>query len=278
MWLMSCIIKTSRPIQLVPREAMKTEYIRPTSITEALEILKLPNSMPLAGGTFLNTPEYKLILERRIGDASIALVDLQDLGLDHIRKHGNNLEIDACVTLQQLCENAHSPEDLKRAIKLEAPLNIRNMATVAGTLVACNGRSAFACAMLALDAKLLIEPGATESFLGNYLPLREDSVPGKLVIKITIPLTASLAFEYVGRTKFDLPIVCAAVAKWTSGRTRLALGGYGTSPLLAMDGKAEDDIMSAARNGYHEAADEWASAEYRADVAATLARRCINRL
>jgi len=257
---------------------MKTEFFRPISISEALENLKLPNSIPLAGGTFLNTPKYKSTLERRIGDATVALVDLQNLGLTHIRKHGHNLEIDACVTLQQLCENAHTPEDLKKAIKLEAPVNIRNMATAAGTLVSCTGRSAFTCAMLALDAKLYIEPGARESFLGNFLPLREESVPGKLISKIIIPLTASLAFEHVGRTKFDLPIVCAAVAKWTSGRTRLALGGYGSSPLLAMDGKAEDDILSAARSGYHEAADEWASAEYRADVAATLAGRCINRL
>jgi len=151
---------------------MKTEYFRPPSIAEALENLRLPNSIPLAGGTFLNTPKYKSTLEQRIGDATVALVDLQNLGLTHIRKHGNNLEIDACVTLQQLGENAHTPEDLKKAIKLEAPLNIRNMATAAGTLISCNGRSAFTCAMLALDAKLFIEPGAIESFLGNYLPLR----------------------------------------------------------------------------------------------------------
>lgn len=257
---------------------MKIEFLRPNSISEALDNLNSPNSIPLAGGTFLNTPEYKSKLERRTGHPTFALVDLQNLGLDHIRKHGNTLEIDACVTLQQLCENAHTPEDLKKAIKLEAPLNIRNMATAAGTLVSCTGRSAFACVMLALDAKSFIEPGTVETLLGNYLPLREELGTGKLIIRITIPLNASLAFEHVGRTKFDLPIVCAAVAKWTSGRTRLALGGYGSSPLLAMDGATDDDILSAARNGYHEAADEWASAEYRADAAATLAGRCVNRL
>lgn len=257
---------------------MKIELFRPNSISEALDYLKQPNSIPLAGGTFINTPDYKTKLEQQTGSAVITLVDLQHLGLGHIRKHGNTLEIDACVTLQQLCENAHTSEDLKKAIKLEASLNIRNMATVAGTLVSSTGRSAFACAMLALDAKLFIEPGTEESSLGNYLLLREKSVPGKLITRITIPLIASLAFEHVGRTKFDLPIVCAAVAKWVSGRTRLSLGGYGSSPLLAMDGTAADDIKSAARNGYHEAADEWASAEYRADVASTLASRCIDRL
>jgi CO/xanthine dehydrogenase FAD-binding subunit len=217
-------------------------------------------------------------LERQTGGVTITLVDLQSLGLNHLRKYGNNLEIEACVTLQQLCENAHTPEALKEAIKLEAPLNIRNMATAAGTLVSCTGRSAFACAMLALDARLSIEPGTIDSFLGNFLPLRKESVPGKLITRISIPLNTTLAFEHVGRTKYDLPIVCAAVAKWASGRTRLALGGYGLSPLLAMDGTADDDIKTAARNGYHEAADEWASADYRADIAATLAGRCILRL
>lgn len=257
---------------------MKIDFLRPTSLSEALENLDSSNSIPLAGGTYLNTTEYKTKLQRRIGDATIALVDLQNLGMDQIRKHGNNLEIDACVTLQKLSENPHVLEDLKKAIKLEAPLNIRNMATTAGTLVSCNGRSALACVMLALDAKLTIEPGTIESLLGNYLPLRDIAVPGKLVTRITIPLNASLAFEHVGRTKFDLPIVCVAAAKWASGRIRLALGGYGSSPLLAMDGTTDDDIVSAVRNGYHEAADEWASAEYRADVAATLAGRCIKRL
>jgi len=257
---------------------MKIEFIRPTSLSEALENLVASSSVPLAGGTSLNTPENKSKWERQSGNVTITLVDLQNLGLNHLRKHGTNLEIEACVTLQQLCENTDTPEALKEAIKLEAPLNIRNMATAAGTLFSSTGRSAFACAMLALDTKLIIEPGTVESLLGNFLPLREESIPGKLITKMTIPLNASLAFEHVGRTKFDFPIVCAAVAKWTSGRTRLALGGYGSSPLLAMDGTADDDIMTAARNGYHEAEDEWASAEYRADVAATLAGRCINRL
>jgi CO/xanthine dehydrogenase FAD-binding subunit len=54
----------------------------------------------------------------------------------------------------------------------------------------------------------------------------------------------------------------------------MAVGGYGKSPMLAMDGTATDDVGVAARNAFHEAEDEWASAEYRMDVAATLARRC----
>jgi CO/xanthine dehydrogenase FAD-binding subunit len=232
---------------------MKIEYTRPNSIHDALEILNSPNSMPLAGGTYLNTPEAKLELEMRTGGATIALVDLQGLGLDHIRKHGNSLEIDACVSLQQLCENVHTPENLKKAIKLETPLDIRNMATVAGTLVACNGRSAFACAMLALDAKLFIEPGGVETLLGNYLPLREGSGPGKLITKVTIPLNANLAFEHVGRTKFDLPIVCSMA----NGLQEESLPRrFRPSPLSLLSTGLQTMTLTHQRERYHEAADD----------------------
>jgi hypothetical protein len=42
-----------------------------------------------------------------------------------------------------------------------------------------------------------------------------------------------------------------------------------------MDGTQSEGIEAAARNTFHEASDEWASAEYRMDVAATLAKRCL---
>jgi len=53
--------------------------------------------------------------------------------------------------------------------------------------------------------------------------------------------------------------------------------------MLAMDGtEAEGASTSsaeaAARNAFHEANDEWASAEYRIDVAATLAKRCLEKI
>jgi CO/xanthine dehydrogenase FAD-binding subunit len=131
--------------------------------------------------------------------------------------------------------------------------------------------------LLALDAKLEIRDPANNSqasSVGVFLPLR----PRGLITAITMPLNVKLAFDYVSRTPADKPIVCAALAQWNSGRTRLALGGYGKSPSLAMDGTEAEGIETAARNAFHEALDEWASAEYRMDVAATLAKRCSERL
>jgi CO/xanthine dehydrogenase FAD-binding subunit len=203
-------------------------------------------------------------------------VDLQALSFNTVKKQGNNLEIGSTVTLQQVLESQNCPQALKSALKLEAPLNLRNAATVAGTLVAGDGRSPFATMLLALDVKLaaIVNRQLSVVNLGEFLPLR----PHGLITAITIPLNLKLAFDYVSRTPADKPIVCAALAQWNSGRTRLALGGYGKSPLLAMDGTEAEGIETAARNTFHEATDEWASAEYRMDVAATLAKRCLESL
>ena len=48
--------------------------------------------------------------------------------------------------------------------------------------------------------------------------------------------------------------------------------------MLAMDGTEAEGLETAARNAFHEATDEYASAEYRMDVASTLAKRCDEKL
>jgi CO/xanthine dehydrogenase FAD-binding subunit len=229
--------------------------------------LTQPNRIPLGGGTLLT----------KATTDSVEVVDLQSLGLDFITKSGNNLQIGAAATLQQVLESEDCPDALRLALKLEAPLNLRNAATVAGTLVSGDGRSTFAAALLALDAKLDVrstQDDSRASSIGEFLPLR----PRGLITSITLPLNVQFAFDYVSRTPADKPIVCAALARWNSGRTRLVLGGYGKNPLLAMDGTEAEGLEPAARNAFHEAADEYGSAEYRIDAAATLTKRCLERL
>ena len=249
---------------------MITNYHRPKTLDEALTLLTQPNTLPLGGGTLLSHGSTD----------SVQAVDLQLLGLNSLTKSGNNLELGATLTLQALLESEHCPEALKSALKLEAPLNIRNTATVAGTLIACDGRSTFASVLLAMDSKIVISSKQNEEEIikiGDLLPLREQ-VRGKLITMIIVPENVKLAFEYVSKTPADKPLVCAAVAQWNSGRTRLALGGYGKSPMLGMDGTEAMGIEAAAQNTFHEAKDEYASAEYRMDVAATLAKRCLEGL
>jgi len=271
-----------------------TAYHRPQNLKEALQLIGRPSprTLPLGGGTILSKP----------GADAVEVVDLQALGLNQINRNGNELELGAVVSLQDLLEGASSPQALKTALKLEAPLNLRNAATIAGTLVVADGRSSFTTALLALDARLELASGTSASTpasqkppkpgreaartadlrtrkqnLGEFLPLRA-SQHGTLITRITIPMNVGLAFEYVSRTPADKPIVCAALAQWPSGRTRLALGGYGSSPLLALDGSEAGGLEAAARNAFHEAGDDWASAEYRMAMGALLAKRCLEQL
>jgi CO/xanthine dehydrogenase FAD-binding subunit len=241
---------------------MITTYHRPQTLDEALSLLNQTNTLPLGGGALLSKPTVD----------PVQVVDLQALSLDALTRKGNDLEIGATCTLQALFESEHCPAALKTALKLEAPLNIRNSATVAGTLVSSDGRSPFAAALLAMDAKVTVNSNQLSVVsVGEYLL----SKPKGLITQIAIPLNVKFAFEYVSKTPLDKPMVSASVAQWNSGRTRLVLGGYGKTPVLAMDGTEADGIESAAKNAYHEAQDEWASAEYRMDVAATLAKRCL---
>ncbi len=241
---------------------MITIYHRPRTLDEALTLLAQPNTFPLGGGTLLSQPTAD----------PVEVVDLQSLGLDSLTKKGYDLEIGATCTLQTLLESEHCPAALKVAIKLEAPINIRNSATVAGALVSSDGRSPFATALLALDAKItMVSDKSSVISVGEFLPLPRRG----LITSVAIPLNTKFSFEFVSKTPADKPLVAAALAQWNSGRTRLSLGGYGQSPLLAMDGPEAEGLDAAARNAYHEAQDDWASAEYRMDVAATLAKRCL---
>jgi CO/xanthine dehydrogenase FAD-binding subunit len=216
------------------------------------------------------------------------VVDLQSVGLNTIQYQGNTLQIGATLTLQSLADTLKNEKlenlaGLQQAITREATYNLRQVGTVAGALVTASGRSPFATAMLALDAQLRLQPdgnqpGDEQVGLGDLLPVRLERLPHRLITLVSIPLNARLAYEYVARSPADVPIVCAAVAIWPSGRTRVALGGFGDSPVLAFDGSEAEGAEIAASDAYSQAGDEWASAEYRQEVAGVLVKRCTSQL
>jgi probable selenate reductase FAD-binding subunit len=249
---------------------MIVEYHRPETLEQALGLLARPKplTLPLGGGTIVNQPSPN----------PVAVVDLQNLGLNTIESKGKKLTLGATCTLQQLFDAPGTPPALRQAIRHQATYNLRQMATVAGTLVAADGRSPLATTLLALGAELTFQPDDQVVGLGDFLPLRHEHAPGWLITEISFPNHVQLAYDYVARTPADLPIVCVAVAQWPSGRMRVALGGYGSAPLLAMDGPEPAGAESAAQDAYHEAGDQWASAEYRRSIAATLVGRCIAAL
>jgi len=254
---------------------MILEYHRPTTLEEALALLRRPQpvTVPLAGGSALDHHALQ----------QFAVVDLQALGLNTTMQLGNFLELGASLTLQGLLDylkRANFPSKawsltLIKAISHEATHNLRQVASVAGTLVVADGCSPFATVLLALDAVLTIQPGDEKIELGNFLPLRREILAGRLITQVSIPLNVHLAYEYVARTPADRPVVCAAVSTWPSGRTRVALGGFGSAPVMAFDGTESNGVQAAAQSAYSLAGDDQASAEYRREMAGILVERCM---
>jgi len=257
---------------------MILEYHRPQNLDEALALLARsdPKTIPMGGGSAVNQPTAD----------SYAVVDLQSLSLSNLQIQGNQLILGATLTLQELLGGApvggnldiELPLALKTALRLEGTYNLRQVATVAGALVSADGRSPFATTMLALDTWLELLPGERKVKLGDLLPLREESLNGRLITQAMLPLNVKLSYQYVARSPVDLPIVCAAAAVWPSGRTRVVLGGWGSSPSLAFDGSEAGGAKAAACSSFDQAGDQWASAAYRQKMAGVLTERCLEEI
>jgi CO/xanthine dehydrogenase FAD-binding subunit len=249
---------------------MIKEYFRAKSIDEAVQIIEgnAANVRPMGGGTKLNIEK---------GEA-LSVVDLQDLGFDQIVKKGSTITIGATVSLSALSLNDQIPADLIKAIKLQDNQNLRNVSTVAGTLISAGSRSAFSTAMLALDAQFNWAPGNMVQSYGEYLPVRSAPKNGQITSEISFSGNTKLAFEYVARTPADLPIVSVAIGKWGSGRTRIVLGGYGKAPMMVLDGQEQGGAMPVIEAAFTTATDQWGSAEYRVKTAQILAQRCLAKL
>jgi len=247
---------------------MFVEYYRPKTIDEALGLLAKPEllAVPLGGGTALSHGEK----------TPLAVVDLQDLPLQGITRQGHVLRIGATTRLQQLVEVGSVQNGLAEAVRREVTLNLRNMATIAGSLVTADGKSTLATALLAMDARLKFLPGENEVPLGDWLPARQSWNRRNLIVEILIPSQAVLKCDSVARSPEDRPVVYAAVAEWPSGRTRVALGGYGASPVLAMDGPERAGAEAAAENAYSQADDDFATGEYRSHTARILVQRLLS--
>lgn len=249
---------------------MIVEYFRPKTVSEALSLVEREDvkTVYMGGGTAID----------RFTVEPLAVVDLQELGLNKIKVTASNIEVGATATLQSLYEQTKIQNDLKEAIYREATRNLRQVATVAGTIVAADGRSPFITTLLGLDAVVTVMPDQEQIDLGDLLALRSEKFANKLIMQVTLPLKVDLAFGYIARTPADTPIVCVAVARWLSGRSRITVGGSGDSPVLVMDGNQTDADELAMLDVYQPQDDQWATTEYRRAMSRVLVKRCLSKL
>jgi len=242
-------------------------YYRPNTLDEALKLLDDPTNIPIGGGTTLTS-----------STRDVSVVDLQNLELNSIRDEDSSLKIGSTVTLEMLATHFDHSLPIKEAIKVEASRNQRQQVTIAGLVCASGGRSPLLTLLMAMNPVMKWQPGNIDIPLGEYLPQRKSWRKGSLITEFEFEKNQKIAFESVGRSPYDVPILCMALARWSSGRLRITVGGFGDSPMLVMDGNMNDDLELAVENALLSLSDEWGTAEYRIAAGKKIVLRLKNEM
>jgi len=252
----------------------KLEYLLPETMEEAL--IGLERGIPLAGGTAL-TP--------RRSDFG-AVIDLSKLDLDRLYLEAGWVEIGATTKLQAVVETELDlPQTLREVCKRESGWNLRNMTSIAGTIMSSDGRSPLLTTLLALETQVAQQPGSKIQPLDQVLDQRDEV---KLITHIQFEKPLWLLYDQVARSPADFPLVSVAVACWKREKWEqviLALGGYGTRPLKLEQGDPDlshemfiQFAIKEAVSTFLDAGDAWASPEYRSKIAGTLVKRLLTEV
>jgi carbon-monoxide dehydrogenase medium subunit len=277
------------------------DYLRPTTVAETLSALAGSGGTAtlIAGGT-------DLIADMKFrGFKPSSLININQVeGLRYIEEDASGLRIGALTNVQDFIGN---PLIRRRYTALAdsadrfASLQVRNLATVAGSLGRASPGGDVAPPLLALGAVVVAagqegdrEIPLSEFFLG---PRRTLLMPTELMREVRIPAlperTGSAYARLSYRDVLDLCIVgvAAGVTLSPEGRVtgvRIGLGSVAAKPVRAaqteafLEGKelTADTIREAGQVSSSDAtpiSDQRASAEYRRLMLPVLTRRALAR-
>jgi CO/xanthine dehydrogenase FAD-binding subunit len=198
----------------------------------------------------------------------------------------------AAVTEDETCRSLANGI-LAQTARRDAAVNVRNAATVGGTVVVAPVDSEFILALLVLAAELNTRSGQSEQVitqsLYQFLADPVATLDGGLVTQVSIhlPQRATGGLARVGRTPSDHPIVAAvAVVTGDMAAARIALGGVARRPLLVElnhvlpDETAPPEVEAAVAQAISTAepyADFRGTADYRRAMGALMATRALEQ-
>jgi 2-furoyl-CoA dehydrogenase FAD binding subunit len=216
------------------------DYYSPESLEQALDLLARlgDEATPLAGGQSLVA-----MMNLRLAQPEV-LVDLNGLAeLDYVTRDGDWLAIGALTrerTLERSPEIAEHAAVLQLAVEHIAFPGVRSRGTVGGSISHADPAAEIVCAMLALDARVVLrsvsdtrELPVEDYVAAPYVNTRE---PTELLTEVRIPLAGGpmrAGFAEVARKHSDFALALASAALRLEDRTcravRLAVGGADTT-------------------------------------------------
>ena len=259
-------------------------FYRPGSIREAVQFLEngCGQARYIAGGTDL-APR---------GDRSIRfLIDVTRLGLNYIHHKDSTYRIGAATTLAAIAESPQihglAGGILSRAVLTRASVQIRNMATIGGILATASPAADVLVALLALDARVVIEDHHGQHEVGLF------ETGEALIVEILIPepVHSVWSLQRLAYMHGDIAVVNVATglqvdADGSCQRARIALGAVAPLPLRTVRAERLLTGRTFGRAAVEAACEEIeteispiddfrASAEYRREMSRVLARRAI---
>lgn len=268
------------------------DYLRPTTLDEALQALARPWTV-LAGGTDFYPARVGQAIDEDVLDiAGIAALRGITAGPDGWR-------LGATTTWSELLEADLPPlfDGLKQAAREVGGRQIQNTGTIAGNLCNASPAADGVPPLLALDANVELagRAGTRQLSLTSFITGNRRTVltPGELLVAIHVPRAARdarSAFLKLGARRYLVISIAMAAAtlEFAGGRVgtaRIAIGACSAvaQRLPALEAAlvgATPDSLAARVEAFQLAPlspidDVRGSASYRVDVAATLLRRLL---
>jgi len=137
------------------------EYFKPTTVQEAFELFNedRAHSVFLAGGTtvaLMNGTTVALMKSSSIE----RIIDLENVGLNTISEKDDNLVVGAMVKIEDFRKNElvrkHYGDFFFNAFSKVASWQLRNMATIGGSIAPKLGWSDVTACLIASDARLIV--------------------------------------------------------------------------------------------------------------------------
>jgi carbon-monoxide dehydrogenase medium subunit len=261
------------------------DYRRPSSLSEATELLQDDDAVALAGGT-----DLMVAIRHRAVDPAV-VVDLKSVDdiSDDIAVEEDRLVIGGRVVMSRLVSHDVVTEQfpaLASAAAVVGSVQIRNRATLAGNLCNASPAADTAPALLAHSATLTLASGdsgrtvpLSDFFLGPGATILNQ---GEVVTSVAVPIPTGpigSGFARVTRRRgVDLASVSLVCVVEPSGRARFGFGAVGPTPLVAestVEDLATDDGLDHLLSGTTPISDLRAGADYRSAMLRVHTRRAL---
>ena len=252
------------------------EYIRLESLQHVNELLSSGVAAIIGGGAFMHLSD--IVIEKAI--------DLHNLGLDYIKESNDKIEIGAMTTLRELEINSITQENFDGILSKTAAsimgVQIRNVATVGGSIYGKYGFSDILTALLVLNAQVELYNAGLMS-LESYL---EGNLEKDIILKVIInKAVIKASFTCFKKTSTDFSVLNTAAAM-VKGKLRICVGSRPSRARLAKGAMSFLNIIDSTNTAAEMAgilaseelqfgSDIRASAEYRKELCHVLVKRCV---